>query len=185
MSDCREFRCGMISVQFQRKEDRFIHEIRLVCGAKTAVMLRSVEGDCSEPWPCSPPFQQIVEEAVQGNPVLFGVGLSGNGHWSCAVDARENGATRLDIACRTSQFATRLGSRYEVVAPFEIARTASSSQELILRLQEGISGDFTIGLVAVLGSVHVFDNENHLAIIPAGGFAKNSTHRWCYEILVK
>lgn len=83
-------------------------------------------------------MQQIVEECFTPGapPVLLGVGLSGNGHWSIAVETLDSKRLKFDVACKNSKNATWLGSQYRVLVPFKkfhaeptIARSQASAWE--------------------------------------------------------
>ena len=68
---------GRLRVEFQRHEDRFAHRILL----DQVEVARSVEGDASEPWPDSPPLQQLSLEDIKGTETILAVGGGGRSHW--------------------------------------------------------------------------------------------------------
>ncbi len=113
-------------VIYEWDADRFRHRLAIRTPDGWMDLMESVEGTSSEPWPPSPPWQQIVRESMghRGEDVLLGVGLSGNGHWSIAVHPTNTEPSQshpttyqglaFDVACKTSKPATRLGSTWKV-----------------------------------------------------------------------
>jgi hypothetical protein len=115
-----------VRVEYVRSNDRFAHRILMRSEDRWLPVLESVEGTAADAWPQSPPWQQIVQESVgpDGEDVLLGVGLSGNGHWSIAIDRKHvNGSEgskiqsqlglHFDIACKISKGAEFLGSTWQ------------------------------------------------------------------------
>lgn len=104
---------------FVRRGDRYAHRIEVRDEATQAwtIALKSHEGTDEDPWPPSPPFQQLhVEKRKEGDVVLL-VGMAGRSHWSAAVDVSPDGKSlRFDIAVRVQATGGRLGSNYEIVA---------------------------------------------------------------------
>ena len=88
---------------------------------------RSVEGDATQTWPPSPPFQEIQALDAPA-PVFFASGQCGRAYWSAALERRAPHEICCDIACRTPDPPPNLGSRFllaaegrlEVVGPTEI-----------------------------------------------------------------
>jgi hypothetical protein len=114
-----------VRVEHVRSNDRFGHRILIRYGDRWQPVLESVEGTAADAWPQSPPWQQIVQESVgpNGEDVLLGVGLSGNGHWSIAIDKKHLNVSEdsesqsqfglhFDIACKVSKGADFLGSTW-------------------------------------------------------------------------
>ena len=97
---------GALRVRYSKVRDRLSHTIGIVDGDIYLPLLESIEGSEEEPWPASPPMQQMVEECFTpgASPVLLGVGLSGNGHWSTAIESQKNHLLKFDIACKNSLF---------------------------------------------------------------------------------
>ena len=107
-----------------------MHQIDAIDGLLSRTLLESVEGEQVADWPSSPPLQQvnvswIVSDSQQGHVAML-VGATGNGHWSMCVAARdqrsfprdESAETELffDLACRTDDAPTFLGSTYRSLA---------------------------------------------------------------------
>ena len=93
---------GLLCVRYRRLGDRLAHEIGTIDGDSFYPVLESIEGTPVDAWPASPPMQQIVEESIGASlsPVLLGVGLSGNGHWSIAIESQNASSLKFDVACR-------------------------------------------------------------------------------------
>lgn len=104
--------CGRLTVQFRWRGDRFSHQILL--GDK--MIASSVEGDPEQPWPPSPPVQQISLEELGDKWVVLGVGAAGSSHWSVAVEPFQESAIRFDWACRTGDTGSQLMTTYDRLA---------------------------------------------------------------------
>lgn len=100
---------GGLIAAFLRHDDRTGHRIDF----RDRGLLQSVESDSSEPWPLSPPLQQLSIEDLGAGPVGLLVGMAGKSHWSVSVEAREEMLV-FDVACRVRGEPERLGSTYRV-----------------------------------------------------------------------
>ncbi|MBA2115461.1 hypothetical protein [Bremerella alba] len=100
-------------INFVKQKDRFGHIIALVDGDECVPLFVSIEGDDEEPWPESPPFQEIhMEERKEGTVALL-VGMAGDSHWSAAVEPMdEPGGIHFSVACRMKDYPMRICSRY-------------------------------------------------------------------------
>ena len=150
-----------VRVEHVRSNDRFAHRILIRCEDRWLPVLESVEGTAADAWPQSPPWQQIVQESVgpNGQDVLLGVGLSGNGHWSIAIDRKyvtgsesstlqSQRGLHFDIACKISKGADFLGSTWQCCEGWAIAtwtpgqvfvrNTSSDSTALQLDANHGV-----------------------------------------------
>ena len=91
---------GRLRVEFRRKQDRFAHRVLL----DQVEVARSVEGDPSDPWPDSPPLQQLSLEQIKGTETILAVGSAGRSHWSLSVEIEPNlegpSRVRFDLAAR-------------------------------------------------------------------------------------
>ena len=105
---------GRLCVKFSWREDRFAHRI-LLDGHEVA---RSVEGDASQPWPPSPPLQQLSREQIQGVATILAVGAAGQTHFSlsASIDVREGetASVRFDWAARCKTGAALIQSIYQI-----------------------------------------------------------------------
>ena len=91
---------GRLRVEFRRQQDRFAHRILL----DQAEVARSVEGDADEPWPDSPPLQQLSLEEIKQSETILAVGSAGRSHWSLSAqiepDREAAASLRFDVAAR-------------------------------------------------------------------------------------
>ena len=96
-------------LSFEWKEDRYAHVWNI---ADTSV--RSVESDSLQLWPVSPPLQQIHQQSFgDGREIIFGVGMSGRGHWSASFTlVPELKCWIVELACRAPIVAEQLLSTY-------------------------------------------------------------------------
>lgn len=111
---------GLLSIEFRRTADRYSHQIFAGQGGQRRLLLESVEGGGDDPWPPSPPLQELhIERQADGRQVALLVGRAGRSHWSLSVEAFENRLV-LDAACRLSAQAEWLGSSYRPANSAEI-----------------------------------------------------------------
>jgi hypothetical protein len=103
-------RDGRLRVDFQWTADRFVQRVYL----DDAEVGRSIEGGEQEPWPPSPPIQQLLPQEIDGSSAILGVGAAGRGHWSISVELDGEGAINFDLACRCKDQAEFLGSTYRL-----------------------------------------------------------------------
>lgn len=158
------------------------HTIGIVQGDVFWPLLESVEGTEQEPWPPSPPMQQMVEEsfAPGASPVLLGVGLSGNGHWSTAIETQHERLLKFDIACKNSKSASSFGSEYRVMAQAEQDKPSG----MIAMQLETTLGAVKIELSASMGQIYFCAEKQTIRISPHSDPESMKTHRWCYEVFV-
>ncbi|MBL9083913.1 MAG: hypothetical protein JNK76_19000 [Planctomycetales bacterium] len=105
-----------LRVVFFRHGDRIAHRIEVVDPNTNDWLpaLISVEGSPDDPWPASPPFQQLHVEQRPTGPIVFLIGMAGRSHWSAAVDiAADRRSIRFDVAVRLQTKPEKLGNRYE------------------------------------------------------------------------
>jgi hypothetical protein len=177
---------GALSVCFHRDGDRQSHVIGVTLDGILVPILESIEGSPSEPWPASAPLQQIVEETIgsQASPVLLGVGLSGNGHWSCAVESPNDASLKFDLACRNSKGATFLGSSYQVLArqsSFSRPCFNSESEQGVAFSEIEVDSVSRLRIQVSVGKMSLSECGSILILVPESDSAKTLTHRWCYE----
>lgn len=125
-----------LRVIFEWHQDRFIH--RIVCGNS---VLASIDGEADDPWPASPPLQQLSLEDLHGRETILGVGAAGRSHWSVSVQAIQvnssDGHTSglvFDWACRARDLPEFVGSTYQADNAFALAPGPGSRCE---RLGDG------------------------------------------------
>lgn len=112
---------GGLRIVFVRRGDRFGHTIESVVDGQPRVVFASVEGDAAEPWPASPPFQQLhFEDRPEGKRVALLVGMAGTSHWSASVEFdATRGEAIFDVACRMRSAPVQLGSLYAGHEPYD------------------------------------------------------------------
>lgn len=118
---------GRLRIDFQWHLDRFIQRIYL----DDIEVGGSIEGGQQEPWPASPPIQQLLTQEIDGSTAILGVGAAGRSHWSISAELQE-GAIEFDVACRCKGDARFLGSSYELVDAVVI-----HSDETVVEARDG------------------------------------------------
>lgn len=173
---------GRLRLQFERSGDRYAHTIYIRCASgEERLLLTSLEGDDTAPWPASPPLQNVhLEQRSAGVKVALAVGMAGRSHWSLAVEALPGGELRFDVACRLSETPDQLGSRYALGGDVQVAGndspwalSVSPSDTVLLAGTENMA----IGLVRQQGhptGVEVSAN--------CSDFTWPATVRWQYSI---
>lgn len=167
---------GALSVRYSKLRDRLSHTVGIAVGDSYIPLLESIEGSEEEPWPASPPMQQMVEECFTpgANPVLLGVGLSGNGHWSTAINTQKIGQLKFDIACKNTKSSTWFGSQYRLMAPIQPSIRPNSIEFFIEAARMELSTS--------IGRLDFSDAERRVRVSPNSEPHSIQTHRWCYEI---
>jgi hypothetical protein len=115
-----------VRVRFFLHNNCVTHRIDTVDGLLSSTLLESIDDELVVDWPSSPPVQHvsvshIVSDFQQGNVAML-TGAISPGHWSMCVSARDGGIGSehnsaeaelfFDVACRTSELPTFLGSSY-------------------------------------------------------------------------
>ena len=182
MSGTTSLSAGLLYVRYGRLGDRLAHEIGTIDGDSFHPVLESIEGTPADVWPPSPPMQQIVEESigVSLSPVLLGVGLSGNGHWSIAIESQNASLLIFDVACKNSKPSLWFGTKYRVSTEWVVANTTFSEIELNHLKTE--FDPYRIHLLATIGQLRYDESDRTIAIVPTSDPGKMLTHRWCYRI---
>ncbi len=101
-------------VEFQWAGDRYQHTWSFP-GAGEAAQLVSIESTADAIWPISPPLQQVhLQSFDDGREVVFGLGMSGRGHWSASFTmVPEIKGWIVEFACRSPLLPERLGCVYQ------------------------------------------------------------------------
>lgn len=154
MSESMLLSAGNLRVEFWREGDRYRHQIALDLRGTTRPWLASVEGAADDPWPPSPPLQELHIEVRPGDKqVALLVGRAGRAHWSLSLEIDRSRETLLfDVACRCASSANHLQSSYRALDGAlrdGTERIAFSGYELCLlegelRFDDGGAG-FSIG----------------------------------------
>lgn len=187
-----------LGLEFFRSGDRWQH--RIVChldsgsrfvgnanGAKF-VVLESYEGDHENPWPPSPPFQELDRMLVDDRPVIFGVGRAGKAHWSASFSSESSDSSPAifgDIACSfqlTSQTTAAGGGK------FQSCYTLGCDTEVVEVNQK--TARFRLGdriLKVTCSDCHpyqtIFHFSDHQFVIETEPNAGSSIHfRWGYRM---
>lgn len=105
-----------LRLHFARSGDRYVHQVTWLDAAGTEhLLLATVEGDDTNPWPPSPPLQDLhLESRAAGATVALAVGMAGRSHWSLSVEAMPQGELRFDVACRANDPPGPLASSYQL-----------------------------------------------------------------------
>jgi hypothetical protein len=107
---------GNLRVVFERRADRWGHVIERLDNGDWHPWLTSLEGDATDDWPPSPPFQELHRTTLaDGRDVILLVGRAGTSHWSGSVEISGESLV-FDIACRHSRAAEKLQSTYAIDA---------------------------------------------------------------------
>jgi hypothetical protein len=101
-------------VEFQWTGDRYQPHWYFPGGDASQALLSSVESTADAIWPVSPPLQQVhLQSFDDGREVIFGVGMSGRGHWSASFTmVPELKGWIVEFACRSPLMPERLGCVY-------------------------------------------------------------------------
>ncbi|HJT36328.1 MAG TPA: hypothetical protein VJ783_30175 [Pirellulales bacterium] len=171
MTDLTLLEAGLPSIEFRRISDRYSHQIFTGQGGQRRLLLESVEGGGDDPWPPSPPLQELhIERQADGRQVALLVGRAGRSHWSLSVEAFENRLV-FDAACRLSAEAEWLGSSYRAPTGAEISNDGATFAGGLLRILSA-TGEGTI--ISDYGVVRIHA-ERQAATGPR-------TVRWQYAI---
>ena len=184
-TDMISLTAGTLSVRYSKLRDRLTHTIGIVVGDAYVPILEAIEGSAEAPWPPSPPMQQMVEESFtpDASPVLLGVGLSGNGHWSSAIETTQSCGLKFDIACKNSKNATDFGSQYRVLGDIQPS-SRPNSIEIVLAATDRIANNENtrIEFAVTIGRMDFSCSEGHIKVSPMSDPNSLQTHRWCYEV---
>ena len=102
-------------VDFQWCGDRYQHVWRFPGISNFSPILTSIESGSDAVWPVSPPLQQVhLQSFDDGREVIFGVGMSGRGHWSASFTmVPELKSWIVEFACRSPLIPEKLGCVYQ------------------------------------------------------------------------
>ena len=159
---------------FDWVEDRYQHSWRL----GNTTLLRSSEGTSGCTWPASPPLQQIhLQSFGDGREVIFGVGMSGRGHWSASFtlvpDLR---CWIVELACRSSTKPENLASTYRMSGDWTAA--SGSSWELPI-------GEVVARMEPIQPTTIASRESDLLSLQPAAIVdATPSTTQWAFRLRI-
>lgn len=159
---------------FEWVDDRYRHAWRL----GDMELLSSAEGHSGCTWPSSPPLQQIhLQSFGDGREVVFGVGMSGRGHWSASFtlvpDLR---CWIVELACRSSTKPENLASTYRLTEGWTAA--SGSSWELPI-------GDVVARMEPIQPTTTATRESDLLTLQPAMIVdATPSTTQWAFRLRI-
>ncbi len=106
-----------LRINFHWHQDRFAHSIGFADEKRFVPLLASHEGSETDPWPHSPPLQDLSElPSASGQRSILLVGRAGRSHWSASVETSLSPlAIHLDIACRLYESPQILCSSYRTM----------------------------------------------------------------------
>ena len=170
-----------LRVVFQRQADRCAHRIEFIDGDRAFCLLTSIEGTSDQPWPPSPPLQQLSIEALSpGRQAALLLGMAGKSHWSASVECDPATVSLVfDVACRVQQRPQQLGSCYRTDASLvesapERVRWAIARAAVSLQLPP-LTNPPSLALTLAASQVAIVHQDLALACLP-------STVRWKYRI---
>lgn len=183
-------------VEYRWRQDRFDHVISILTSDGWMELLQSVEGTNQDPWPISPPWQQMVRESMGhvGEDVLLGVGLSGNGHWSIAVHPTNSEPSQdqsalfrglaFDIACKTSKPATRLGSLWKIAPLWSLpAQDEINYRQIVFQTRSpGKPVSVHVSVIHGIAKIEQDGVQTYLNIMPETAIETPQTHRWAIRV---
>lgn len=175
---------------FLKHGDRWVHSIYLKVQDEQISLLHSIDGTDQDPWPPSPPWQQIVQERLNDSSlprdVLLGVGQSGSGHWSLVVEelSRESSRSmiRFDTACRARSDHEFLGSQYRVSERVRMVTLDATTQACDLFFPVGNEGndELIVRVLVDIGQCQFHSDSNVIGIVPESNLNRPGTQRWSY-----
>ena len=125
------------SLTFSWLADRYQHAWHFsAVGATSLTLLESIESNASAMWPVSPPLQQIHQQAFDdGREVIFGVGMSGRGHWSASFTlVPEMRSWIVELACRSPLIPESLSSTYALLGQWQSVAKHAREQQVGVRV---------------------------------------------------
>lgn len=116
---------------FQWHGDRYTHS--WLCCETGEKLLESVESDHAVHWPSSPPLQQVYRQAFDdGREVMFGIGMSGRGHWSASFSlVPDLKSWIVELACCSPATPHSLSSSYRLLGKWRSAENANGIHYLV------------------------------------------------------
>jgi len=160
-----------LRLMFDRRGDRWGHQIEVNPDGAWVAALSSIEGSPADDWPPSPAFQHIHLQTFSINgPTALLVGKAGASHWSAAIEAdREAGVLRFDIACRLSSGPKYLGSTYSII------KDRNESAPRRLRIEVAMIND------ACLRAIQASETEMAVCVT-SESLPEPRTIRWKYVV---
>lgn len=144
---------------FQWHGDRYTHS--WLCCETGEKLLESVESDHAVHWPASPPMQQVYRQSFDdGREVMFGIGMSGRGHWSASFTlVPDLKSWIVELACCTPSTPMSLSNTYRLLGGWQLQESNVGQQHLACR-----SGSATVKIEPL--SLQTRLNFDPLALVP-------------------
>lgn len=168
--------CGGVlgDLQFTWQDDRYQHAWTF--GPEGSLGLTSLESPASTTWPISPPLQQIHQQSfADGREVIFGVGMSGRGHWSASFTlVPDLKCWIVELACRSSIAAQSLMSSYQQVGPWQpegTTKVTASSEATQLSLE-------------ALSPAALSIQDACISVAPTTSPTAGSTLQWAFRLRI-
>lgn len=175
---------------FQWHADRYTHS--WVCCETGEKLLESVESDHAVHWPASPPMQQVYRQSFDdGREVMFGIGMSGRGHWSASFTlVPDLKSWMIELACCTPMTPHTLASTYKLITNWQPHQTDTGIECIACQ-----SGGSLIQLEPLSSQTRlVFDTQQllaqpnithpHLTIMPVSIAEGSATTQWGYRLRI-
>ena len=158
---------------FLWQEDRYQHHWRF---PNSEFQIESLESDSSDLWPLSPPLQQIHQQSFDdGREVIFGVGMSGRGHWSASFTlVPDLKCWIVELACKSPIEPERLQSAYKVAGSFQ------SESESKVAVQDS---PITLEAIAPSTNLKLLDSDE-LRLLPRTEPSADATSQWAFRLRV-
>lgn len=155
---------------FEWKDDRYEHRWTL-----GDCELASVESSSADLWPSSPPLQQIHQQTFgDGRNVIFGVGMSGRGHWSASFTLIPDlKCWIVELACRAPIAAERLESTY---------RAGGAWQTEVPGTFSTLAKDVGFELEVITPTSDARVESDRLIIHPVELLAASGTTQWAFRL---
>lgn len=172
MKNLVRLEAGLLAIEFRKAADRYVHQVFAGHGGEERLLLESLEGGSDDPWPPSPPLQELhAERQADGRQVVMLIGRAGRSHWSLSVEPVDNRLV-FDVACRLSREADWLGSSYRTTS-------GTAVEGGVVTLAGGLLGTMSADFDGASLSL----NAGVLQICAACGAAPGPrTARWRYVI---
>lgn len=162
-------------VEFHWTGDRYRHHWQFPGANEATSQLTSVESTADAIWPSSPPLQQVhLQSFDDGREVIFGLGMSGRGHWSASFTmVPELKGWIVEFACRSQLIPERLGCVYQRGSDWKDSEQGWHCQ----------CGSSRVAIEAISPSTLVFDGQDQLLLAPGAlPTATPSTTQWAYRL---
>jgi hypothetical protein len=162
-------------VEFHWTGDRYCHQWRFPGAAETTTQLTSVESTADAIWPISPPLQQVhLQSFDDGREVIFGVGMSGRGHWSASFTmVPELKGWIVEFACRSPLMPERLGCVYQRGSDWKDTDQG----------WQCMCGTARVSIEAIAPSTLVPNGKDQLVLAPGAlPTVTPSTTQWAYRL---